>query len=45
MRNVLIFLLGFFVGGATVLFFEIKGQRIRDKMEEERKRKKCNSYL
>ena len=38
MKNVLMFLLGFFVGSATILCFEIKGQHIREEKEEETKR-------
>ena len=40
MKNVLMFLLGFFVGSATILCFEIKGQRIREEKEEQRNRYK-----
>lgn len=43
MKNVLMFLLGFFVGSATILCFEIKGQRIREEKEEQRKIKKYDS--
>lgn len=40
MKNVLMFLLGFFVGSTTILFFQIKGQRIREEQEEKLKKKK-----
>ncbi len=43
MKNVLMFLLGFFTGSVTILCFEIKGQKIREEKEEQRKIKKYDS--
>lgn len=40
MKNVLIFLLGFFVGSTTILCFQIKGQRIREEQEEKLRKEK-----
>lgn len=40
MKNVLMFLLGFFAGSITILFFQIEGQRMREEQEEELRKEK-----
>lgn len=38
MKNVLMFLLGFFAGSMTILCFQIKGQQIREEKELEKEK-------